>query len=91
MSMPNNLTCRELIEFLDDYVAQRLDPGVRATFDAHLGICRHCRDYLSDYQRTIALSRGAMLAAERPKDEQVAAAAPNDVVRAVLAALRKPG
>ena len=80
-------TCRDLIEFLDDYVADRLDPAVRLRFDEHLGLCRHCREYLSDYRRTIALGRGAM---RGPRDEQVAAAAPEAVVRAVMAAIRPP-
>lgn len=89
MTTPPTLTCRDLIEFLDDYVAQRLDPATRARFDAHLGACRACRDYLSDYRRTIELSHASFAAADGPGDGHLATSAPSDVVRAVLAALKK--
>ncbi|MFO0873131.1 MAG: zf-HC2 domain-containing protein [Phycisphaerales bacterium] len=92
--MNENLTCRQLIEFLDDYVADRLAPEVRAAFDAHLAECGPCVHYLSDYRQTIALSRRAMRggpgAADAPGAiDAEAVAAPEDLVRAVLAARRE--
>lgn len=84
---PNTLrdrTCREVIEFLDDFVSRRLPADQMAEFEAHLGICPACRDFLKTYSDTIALSRGAMKEAAG----QGAARMPEDLVKAVLAARR---
>ena len=78
--MTTSITCRELIEFLDDYVADRLTPDVRQSFEHHLGVCPACRDFLKTYKDTTTLARGAM--AYRTED----AAVPEDVVQAILAA-----
>src|SRR4029077_13866711 len=40
------MTCRELDDFLGDYVAGELDAQVRAVFDAHLAACPECVTYL---------------------------------------------
>jgi anti-sigma factor RsiW len=85
--MPNAITCRELIEFLDDYVADRLTPPMRQIFEQHLGMCRHCRDYLTTYKATIDLARGAHHDAHAA-DAKVGNQNPEDIVRAVLAARR---
>lgn len=84
--MASSITCRELIDFLDDYVAGRLEPSAHQTFEQHLGICRHCRDYLATYRQTIALARGAM----SNDDSNVTHSMPEDVVQAVLAARKQP-
>jgi anti-sigma factor RsiW len=54
------VTCRELIEFLDDYVADALPAGVRRQFEWHLKLCPACRRYLKTYRRTIDLERRAL-------------------------------
>ena len=72
------VTCRELIEFLDDYVAGELDATRREAFESHLSECRACRSYLATYRTTIRLSaEAADAAAER---------VPEDLVRAIMAA-----
>lgn len=72
----NDITCRELIGFLDDYVAGSLDPARLAAFEAHLNCCRACRNYLATYQAAIRLSREA---AESTTED-----VPEDLVRAIL-------
>lgn len=83
-----NLTCRELIEFLDDYVEGRLPPERRAVFDDHIfQCCQDCRDYLESYRRTIELTRElgqAVSVGEVP--EAIARA-----VRAAIALSPEPG
>lgn len=74
----NDITCRELIDFLDDYVAGSLEPARQAAFESHLGECRGCRNYLATYRAAIRLSREA---AESTTDD-----VPNDLVKAILAA-----
>lgn len=77
------LTCREIIEFLDDYSAGAQPPEVRAEFERHLDACPACRDYLRTYRETI------LLAGETAKRE-IAHRMPEGLVRAILAARDKP-
>ena len=53
------LSCREFIQFLDEYVDEYQSPDVRAKFEHHLAACPYCVDYLKTYRDTIALARGA--------------------------------
>ena len=52
-----SLTCRQIIDFLDDYVDGSQPEDVRAAFEAHLAACPECEDYLATYRDTIRLSR----------------------------------
>ena len=54
-----DLSCRDFIEFLDDYVEGTQPDGVRAKFERHLEMCPQCIDYLKTYRDTIDLVRGA--------------------------------
>jgi anti-sigma factor RsiW len=80
------MTCRELAEFLIDYVSGDLPESTRGVFEAHLAVCRDCRNYLDSYRKTIALSKTAL--AEPTAD---VAAMPEGLVRAILAAQRGGG
>ena len=53
------MSCREFIDFLDDYVAGTQVDDVRAKFEHHLEECPYCVDYLKTYADTIALARKA--------------------------------
>lgn len=77
--------CRELIEFLDDYVADALAPSVRAAFEEHLARCPYCRDYLKTYRDSIQLAKFAV--ADRA--EHVRETIPEELVRAVVAARKR--
>ncbi len=59
--MPD-LSCREFIQFLDDYVDDTQPAEVRAEFERHLKACPDCVDYLKTYRDTISLARGACAA-----------------------------
>ncbi len=77
-------TCRELIDFLDDYAEDRLDPAARADFERHLALCSACRDYLKTYRDTIALARLSAV------DDTPPAPPPPDLVKAIMNALERP-
>jgi len=78
------VTCRELIEFLDDYVAETLPAGVRSQFELHMKLCGPCRRYLETYRRTIDLERRA-LANVKPEDCDEM---PEELVHAIVAAMK---
>ncbi len=79
------MTCKELIDFLDDYLFGDMPAAQRATFESHLKVCKHCVDYVRMYEETIRLGREAMLGSDNAKLPSV----PEDLVKAVLAAMRK--
>lgn len=79
------MTCRDLIDFLSDYVDGTLSVDQSKGFAEHLAACRSCRDYLDSYRKTIALEKEAFLPADEPAADRV----PADLIKAVLATRRK--
>ncbi len=77
------LTCRELFEFLHDYLARDLSLAQRASFELHLTVCKHCREYLATYKKTIDLTCAAC-----EPDDDVPEDVPEDLVQAILNARR---
>ena len=74
------LTCREMVDFMSDYLDGSLEPGTRAAFDAHLRLCPDCVAYLGSFAETLRLARGCR------DDDPVPADVPEALVRAILAA-----
>jgi anti-sigma factor RsiW len=79
------MTCRELADFLMDYVNGDLPPDVHGAFERHLSLCQNCVAYVSVYKSTIALGRRAFL----DDDADAATEVPEDLVRAILTARRE--
>jgi anti-sigma factor RsiW len=50
------LSCRELVELVTDYLENTLAADERARFDDHLGRCDGCAEYLRQMRRTIELT-----------------------------------
>ncbi|MCG3130975.1 MAG: hypothetical protein FLDDKLPJ_01750 [Phycisphaerae bacterium] len=75
------MTCRELIDFLADYLDDALSSRQRIVFETHLLVCPACRDYLKTYQHSIRLARKSLCEMEGKTPEE----APEDLIRAVLA------
>ena len=78
------MTCRELVEFLADYLDGGLPPDTRRVFEAHLADCPECAAYLRGYADAIRLARASAEA-----DDAVPAGVPERLVRAILAARRR--
>jgi anti-sigma factor RsiW len=76
------MKCRELAEFLMDYVSGELPEESRVHFEFHLSKCRNCHEYLVQYEVTIKAGKIACgeLSDELPDNM------PDDLVKAVLAA-----
>ncbi len=49
----DELTCKELVELVTDYLEEDLSPADRVRFDAHLGECDGCHTYLEQMKQTI--------------------------------------
>ncbi len=79
MSAPGreDLTCRELVELVTDYLERRLPRAERTRFELHLGHCPPCRVYLAQLRATVA-------AAGRLREESL----PAEARDALLAAFR---
>lgn len=74
------MTCKDLIEFLSDYLAGEIPPDQRAHFEKHLAACGACRNYLDSFRRTVAA--GKACASGDCSD------IPEDLVQAILSACR---
>ena len=80
------ITCRDFIEFLMDYLSEGLPEGEREEFEAHLAVCASCVAYMKTYEETVQLGRDAFSC----DDDALPADVPEDLVKAVLAARKKP-
>jgi anti-sigma factor RsiW len=76
------VTCRELSEFIADYVDGQLPPSVRVSFDVHLSRCANCRRYLAQYRATVEAGRSALADPGVPVGD-----VPEEVLEAIQAAL----
>ena len=75
------MTCREMIDFLMDYLEGELPPEDHARLDVHLAACPECVDYLDSYEQTVRLGKICCEA-----EDAGAEALPEELVQAILAA-----
>lgn len=52
------LSCKELVELVTDYIEGALPPPAREAFEEHLELCEGCRAYLQQMELTIQLVGG---------------------------------
>jgi anti-sigma factor RsiW len=77
------VTCRELADFIADYLSGEIAPDVRVAFDRHLERCPNCVRYMTSYQAAVTLgSRAYDDEAVLPSD------VPEELVEAILSARR---
>ena len=76
------MTCRELADFIADYLAGELPADVNAGFEHHLDLCENCRRYLTSYEETVKLGKRAF----DDDDAMLPPDAPEELVKAILAA-----
>ena len=51
---PEEMSCRELVEVITDYLEGAMAAEDRVRFEAHLAECPYCVDYLEQMRETIA-------------------------------------
>jgi predicted anti-sigma-YlaC factor YlaD len=71
------LSCRELVEIVTDYLEGALSPADYKRFERHLGVCEGCTIYVDQMRETIRLT--GML-----REDQI----PDDAREALLQAFR---
>jgi predicted anti-sigma-YlaC factor YlaD len=76
MSTRPYITCRELIEFLVDYLERSLSADEQVDFDRHLSVCASCRAYLASYETTIRF--------EKTLNDTALDDAPEELIQAIL-------
>ena len=54
MNGAGEMTCRELVDVITEYLEGTLADAERARFEEHLGECRYCATYLDQMRDTIA-------------------------------------
>ena len=54
MTEPDEMTCRELVEVITDYLEGTLPADDRRRFEEHIGECPYCVNYLEQMRLTIA-------------------------------------
>lgn len=54
MSQLPEMTCRELVDVITDYLENTLPADDRARFEEHLAACPYCVNYLDQMRITIA-------------------------------------
>jgi anti-sigma factor RsiW len=76
------MTCRDVTDFLEAYVAAELADDVRLAFDRHMGDCTNCRRFLLQYEATVMAGKQAYTLIEETP-------IPDDLVKAILSSLRQ--
>jgi anti-sigma factor RsiW len=56
MSAPEDITCREIVEIVTDYLEGALPPEQREAFELHLSYCDGCVNYLDQMRETIRIT-----------------------------------
>ena len=56
MSTVRELSCREIVELVTEYLEGTMDASLRADFDAHLAECGGCTHYLEQIEATIRIA-----------------------------------
>ncbi len=78
------MTCREMIEFLMDYLDGQLPEDQVAVFEKHLEMCPPCKAYLETYRKSVDLASVCF-----GDDDQTPKDVPEALIRAILAAREK--
>ena len=76
------MTCKQLVELLEQFLAGELPVDVRGTLESHLATCANCRCYLASYKSTVRLVADA---AKRPEHDPPAEVS-EELVRSILSA-----
>jgi len=63
------LTCKEVVEIVSDYLEDALSPQDRTRFEEHLAVCDGCTNYVEQMRETIRLT-GMLTEEQVPEDQR---------------------
>jgi anti-sigma factor RsiW len=69
--MRRDMTCKELVELVTDYLEGNLRGRLRRRFEAHLAQCDGCTRYIAQMRTTI-LATGRLTEEQVTKEQRVA-------------------
>ena len=75
VSAAGQITCREIVEIVTEYLEGTLPPEERARFDQHLLTCGACVMYLDQMRETIRIAGKLTEAALAPEQKEALMAA----------------
>ena len=75
------MSCKDVTEFLSDYLDGALPMRQRLAFKLHLLMCRDCRKYLDSYVTTVKLANTL----RKPTEPEEVLPIPEELVQAILA------
>lgn len=76
------MTCRQLADFIMDYLEGQLSAETRSAFEHHLTLCPNCANYIASYGTTVELARHSFKEADGERPFEM----PEELVRAILSA-----
>lgn len=79
------MSCKEVTDFLSEYLDGELPLRQRLVFKVHLLACRNCRRYLAAYSATVRMTQSFRNQTPSESLQPI----PDELVQAILAARRK--
>lgn len=76
------LTCKEIADFLGDYLERELPQPAASEFERHLSLCPECVCFLNSYRDTILAEKRSHVECGEARPE-----IPKDLAQAIVAAL----
>lgn len=64
-----DLSCRELVELVTEYLEGAMDPAERVRFEHHLVMCRGCAAFVDQMRQTIRIT-GTLTQDDVPEEAQ---------------------
>ena len=80
------MNCKELSDFLMDYIEGALPQEQVAAFEVHLQKCPPCIHYLETYKQCVEVGKASCLKCE---DESIPREIPDKLVQAILVARKE--
>ena len=85
---PPTIDCKSLEKFVVEFLDGQLPKETRLAFLEHIEECKHCKEYLQSYRKSIDLSKAALNSNDTNATNQDGAI-PDKLVEAIMAASRK--
>ncbi len=69
MALTEEMTCKELVQLVTEYLEETLPPKDRRRLEEHLTLCPYCRIYMEQMRETVCLL-GKMSEDSIPEDDK---------------------